>query len=174
MISFSLLGCSTNSEKGVQREEAVANTEGFIEPDSSDWVQYIVPVREYLYYRTNAVLQDNIDVLWKRYPHLKINIDRKTGVNIEKFEVQSLNESFHLIDANFSVEGWERIKIKETNDNQAIVLVHGGIGYLREDFEESGGEILIKLFLEREDDQWIVVKTDEYLLHEYKEWLKNK
>ncbi|MED4532441.1 hypothetical protein ABET51_08550 [Metabacillus fastidiosus] len=55
------------------------------------------------------------------------------------------------------------------SEKETIVLVHGGIGYVRNDFTESGGEISIKLFLEREEDRWNIVKTDEYTLAEYKE-----
>lgn len=36
------------------------------------------------------------------------------------------------------------------------------------------GGILIKIFLEQKDNQWTVVKTDEYTLPEYKEWVKEK
>ncbi|WP_374724438.1 hypothetical protein [Calidifontibacillus erzurumensis] len=43
-----------------------------------------------------------------------------------------------------------------------------------DDFEETGGEYLMKVFLKRNGEQWDVVKTDEYTLLEYKEWIKQK
>jgi hypothetical protein len=64
--------------------------------------------------------------------------------------------------------------VKTINENEVIVLVHGSIVYLRNDFDESGGEYLIKVFLKQEDKHWTVVKTDEYTLPEYKEWLNKK
>lgn len=173
VVCLSLSGCLSVAEENVQSEELKVNSEGFLVPDSSDWVDYIKPVREYLYYRTSAVLQNNINILWNQYPKLKENIDVEKGINVEKFEVERLNESFKLIDANFNEERNERIKIKELDDQRAIVLVHGGIAYIRNDFEESGGEILIKLFLEKKDNRWMIVKTDEYTLPEYKEWIKS-
>ncbi len=148
--------------------------EGFVEPEPTDWVEYSKPVREYMYYRTQAVLNNDINILWEKYPKLMKNSDQKEGVNVEKYEVESLNEGFDLLDANFNIEGYERMKVKTINENEIIVLVHGGIGYLRTDLDESGGEYLIKLYLEDKENQWTVVKTDEYLIHEYKEWLKDR
>jgi hypothetical protein len=101
-----------------------------------------------MYYKTQAVVNKDINLLWDKYPDLKENIDRKQGVNVETFEVESLNESFDLLDANYNIESYERIKVKTINDNEVIVLVHGSITYLRNDFDESGGEHLIKVFLE--------------------------
>ncbi|MBP1934225.1 hypothetical protein [Ammoniphilus resinae] len=160
---FGLLGC--NASQGQN---------SFIEPEPSDWVEWIKPVREYMYYRTQAVLQNDVQVLWDRYPLLESSSSRQNGVNTEKYEVESLNDSFKLIDANFSEEGYERIKVKQLSDQEAVILVHGGIGYLRDDFEESGGEILIELYVEEKDHHWTVVKTDEYTLEEYKEWIKGR
>jgi len=160
---FGLIGC--NASQGQV---------SFNEPEPSDWVEYIKAVREYMYYRTQAVLQDDIQILWDRYPLLESNSKRETGVNTEKYEVETLNDSFRLIDANFSEESHERIKVKRLSDQEAVILVHGGIGYLRDDFEESGGEILIELYVEKEDRNWKVVKTDEYTLEEYKEWIKGR
>jgi hypothetical protein len=43
---------------------------------------------------------------------------------------------------------------------------------LRDDFDISGGELLIEVLLQKKDDGWTVVQTDEYTLEEYKEWIK--
>jgi hypothetical protein len=172
-IIISLIGCQqnttlpeTNSTKG--------DIESYVEPEPSDGVIYSKLAREYMYYRTQAVVNKDINILWDKYPKLKDNIDRKEGVNIEKDEVESLNQSFDLLDANFNNESYEKIKIKTINDNEMVVLVHGSMIYLRNDFDESGGEYLIKLFLEHKDNHWTVVKTDEYTLEEYKEWIKEE
>ena len=170
VILSTLLGCEKNTNQTDNSNEVI----DFIEPDSSDWVNFMKPVREYMYYRTQAVLNNDIETLWKKYPDLKNNIDRKQGVNAEKYEVESLNREFYFLGANYNIESYERIKVKTINENEAIVLVHGSIVYLRNDFDESGGEYLIKVFLEQKDKHWTVVKTDEYTQPEFKEWLNEK
>ena len=127
-----------------------------------------------MYYRTQAVINNDISIIWEIYPELKKNIDLEKGVNVEKHEVESLNQGFDLLDANYNIESYERIKVNAINDNEVIVLVHGNIVYLRNDFDESGGEYLMKVFLILKDNQWTVVKTDEFTLPEYKEWLEEK
>jgi hypothetical protein len=171
IISFSLVGCNVGIENQMEEGQGNEVMRGFVEPKSHEI--YIKPVRQYLHYRTQAVLKGDIKILWRQFPSLQTNSNRNTGINSEKYEVESLND-FTLVDANFSEEGYERIKVKTINKNEVIVLVHGGIGYLRDDFGESGGEILIKLFLENKDNHWTVVKTDEYTLSEFKEWIKDK
>ena len=145
------------------------NDNGFVEPESSDWVSFNKPIMEYMYYRTQAVLKNDIEILWRKYPELKNNIDIQQGINVENEEVKSLNRAFDLLDANYQIESYDRIKVKAINENEVIVLVHGSIVYLRDDFGESGGEYLIKVFLESEGENWTVVKTDEYTLSEYKD-----
>ncbi|MRX72421.1 hypothetical protein GJU40_09685 [Bacillus lacus] len=173
VLLLSLLGCQQNSV--LSNDLHFKNDiEGFVEPESSDWVKYTKPVREYMYHRTQAVINNDINILWVRYPELKENIDPVKGVNVEKNEVESLNQGFDLLDANYNIESYERIKVNAINDNEVTVLVHGSIVYLRDDFDESGGEYLIKVFLKQNDSQWNVVKTDEYTLPEYKKWLQEK
>ncbi|OCA92607.1 hypothetical protein [Pseudobacillus wudalianchiensis] len=60
------------------------------------------------------------------------------------------------------------MKVKTINDEEVIVLVHGGIGYLRNDYGESGKELLVEVSLENKDGHWTIVKMDEYTEHEYK------
>lgn len=150
------------------------DVEGFVEPELSDWVQYIKPVREYMYLRTQALLKNDINILWERYPALKEHINLAEGINVEQNELESLNKGHRLVDANYDIENYERIKVKTLNENEVIILVHGSILYLADDFEESGGEFLMQLFLRRNGDNWDVVKTDEYTLPEYKEWVQQK
>jgi hypothetical protein len=170
VILSTLLGCEQNTNQ----TDSSNGVLDFVEPEPSDWVNFMKPIREYMYYRTQAVLNNDIDMLWGKYPDLKNNIDQEQGINVEKYEIESLNRDFDLIDASYNIESYERIKVKTINENEAIVLVHGSIVYLRNDFDESGGEYLIKVFLKQEDKHWTVVKTDEYTLPEYKEWLNKK
>ncbi|MFX3673940.1 MAG: hypothetical protein ACE3JQ_05800 [Paenisporosarcina sp.] len=174
-ILLSLLGCQQNTTS-TRTENLNANEdmEDFVEPEPSDWVKYTNPVREYMYYRTQAVVNEDINILWNKYPDLKDHIDQKHGINVEKYQVDSLNEHFELLDANYNIERYENIKVKTINDHKVIVLVHGSMVYLRNDFDESGREFLIKVFLEQKDSHWTVVKTDEYTLPEYKEWVEKK
>ena len=172
-IVCSLFGCQQNPGETVNqiKEESVA---GFIEPEASDWVKYNKLIMKYMYYRTQAVIHNDISLLWNQYPDLKVDYDFQKGVNVEKYEVESLNKGFKLIDANFSIESRDRLKVKVVNDEEVIVLVRGGIGYVRNDFDESGGELLIEISLKLKNDRWTVVKTDEYTITEYKELIKKK
>jgi len=166
---------------GCQQYSAQADTpattvdaEGFRETEPSEWVEYMVPVREYMHYRTQAVIKKDINILWNEFKNLKKSPDPKQGINAEKSELDAFSKTSDFVDANFNVESYERIKVKQQSANQVVVLVHGSIVYLRSDFDESGGEYLLKVFLERKNGKWMVVKTDEYTLPEYKEWLEKK
>jgi len=177
IVLAALVGCQQSealTENQNTKVDSQADLEGFVEPEPSGWVEYTKPARLYMYYRTQAVINKDINILWDKYPDLKDNKDPKQGVNNEKDELDSLNQSFKLLDANYNIESYERMKVKTINDNEVIVLIHGSISYLRTDFDESGGEYLIKLYLEQKDNHWMVVRTDEYNLEEYKEWLKGK
>ena len=166
ILSVSISGC----------QQIVQSTKdkSFVEPEPSDWVKYNAPIMEYMYYRTQAVLKNDIEILWGKYPELKNNIDIQQGINVENEEVKSFNRNFVLLDANYHIESYDRMKVKTINENEVIVLVHGSLVYLMNDFSESGGEYLIEAFLEREGGNWTVVKTDEYTLSEYKDWVSEK
>ncbi|NSL51653.1 hypothetical protein [Calidifontibacillus erzurumensis] len=173
LFSYLLVGCQQTLT--TQNElDTNDHVEGFVEPEPSDWVEYSKPVREYMYYRTQAVIKNDINILWKRYPELKKTINVEEGINLEKNEVETLNNGFKVLDANYDIENYERIKVKKIDENEMIVLVHGSLLYLLDDFEETGGEYLMKVFLKRNGEQWDVVKTDEYTLLEYKKWIKQK
>lgn len=168
ILLLSLIGCQQNTALSDDVNSS-KDIESFVEPEPSDWVEYIKPVRQYMYHRTQAVINNDINILWNKYPKLKENIDRENGVNVEKDEVETLNQGFNMLDANYNIESYERIKVNPISDNEVIVLVNGSIVYLRNDFEESGGEYLIKIFLKEKENQWTVVKTDEYTLPQYKQ-----
>lgn len=144
-----------------------------IDIEPSDWVKYMKPIREYMYYRTQAVLHQDINRLWERYPMLQTNIDRDKGINVEQFELESLTGTDYL-DANFDIESNDRIKIQTISEHEVMVLVHGKVTYMAADFEEAGWEFLMEVYMTYHDNQWMVSKTDEYTIPEYKEWVKNK
>jgi len=168
LLSLMLLsGC----ESGIEEVKAKQDPDGFFEPEAGEWVEYIKPLREYMYLRTQAVLQDDIDLLWDRFPDLKENRDVEKGINVEIDDL-SRNKGTKLIDANYDLESYERIQVKKLNDSERIVRVHGSVFYLDKESEESGGEFLIEFHLKQEGDTWDIVKTDEYTLPEYQEWIK--
>lgn len=140
-----------------------AATDDFVDISSSEWGEYIKVVREYLHLRTKAVLEKDINVLWKQFPQLAHHMDRKTGINVEQDELDHL-KSFKLLDANYNEESNDRIQVKKLGSNKAVVLVHTEITYLLDNYDISGGELLISLHVQRnhESDPWTVVKTDEY------------
>lgn len=173
IIPLSLLaGCQQPTQ--TENLNAEEDMKDFIEPEPSEWVKYSKIVREYMYYRTQAVVNNDMQILWNQYPSLKADVDMKEGINVEKEEMESLNKHFNLIDANYNIESYDRMKVKTIDEQNAIVLVHGSIVYLRKDFDESGGEYVMKIFLEKTNSQWTVVKTDEYTQAEYKEWFNSQ
>ena len=68
VLFVSLIGCQQNTSS-TENLTAESDLAGFVEPEPSDWVKYITPVREY--YRTQAVVNKDIHILWDRYPILK-------------------------------------------------------------------------------------------------------
>lgn len=145
----------------------------FEELEPSDWVEYTPLVQEYFYYRTQAVLHNDIAKLWNRYPNLQTGANFEKGVNSEEYELTSLNNGFEILDANVAMEGFGRLRAKQASDDELILLANSGIEYVTENFDVTGGEILIELHFRFEDNEWQLVKTDEYTLPEYKEFIKN-
>ncbi|MFX3633849.1 MAG: hypothetical protein ACE3L7_26200 [Candidatus Pristimantibacillus sp.] len=168
VILLSLLGCQHDTTQ-TDHIDTNKDLNGFVELKPSDWVKYIKPIREYMYYRTQATVNKDIDQLWNKYPDLQENINQLQGINIEKFEVEFFKNSFDLLDANYDIEKYGKIKVKFVNDTEVIVLVHGSIEYIRDDFDLSGGEHLIRVFLQQKDKGWTVVKTDEHTMSELKD-----
>lgn len=146
--------------------------EGFVEAEPSEWEKYARPVREYMYYRTQAVINNDIHILWNQYPKLKENINIEERINVEKYEVEFFNQEGKVLDANFDIEKYDRLQVKKINENEAAVLVHASLVYLADNFEEFGGERLIEIYLQRSGTSWEVVKTDEYTEEEYQKLLE--
>lgn len=173
-LIFILTGCVKTTIVEQTSEKSSINVKGFSETTLDEWTSFTPLVQEYFYYRTQAVLQNDIHILWNKYPELKKNVDEERGINTEKYDV-ALNENKTLLDANFDIEDYEKIKLKKINKNQVVVLVHGSLTYLNQSFnDKNGGEILIEIYLNKKDNKWTVVKTDEYNVYEYKQLLKHK
>ncbi len=91
---------------------------GFSEPDSSQLIKLTSPVREYLYYRKQAILNQDVSKLWLRYPELKQNI-----------ALNHKYQSVKALDSNIEPEKYERLKVKVAGD-VAEAIIHGTESYL--------------------------------------------
>jgi hypothetical protein len=140
----------------------------FFEPDSRTWVEMMPAVREYFYYRRKAITSNNIEILWAHYPELKNEKDCSQGINCEEFLITNY-QGLKPIDGNFFPEKYERIKVNIVND-KAEVFIHGLELFLWIDedgnFQNTGGEILIILFMQQKNNSWVVYKTDWIQMNE--------
>ncbi len=131
--------------------------------DSQTFMAFMPVVREYFYYRKKAILANSVEVLWARFPGLKQGVDINNGINAEEKTVTNTH-FLNPFDGNISPESRERIKVKLSGDH-AELLVHGGEMYLYRDqtgnFDETGGELKIILFVQQEGSQWMVYKTQD-------------
>ncbi|MFM6324976.1 MAG: hypothetical protein ACKPH1_03530 [Microcystis panniformis] len=147
---------------------APASTSSFTEPDPETFVALMPALREYFYYRKQAVITSNIEELWTHFPELKNEVSIEQGINIVT-NYQSLKP----FDGNIFPEHYERLRVKFTN-GKVEVLVHGMELYTWLDennkFEDSGGEFKIVLYLHMKDGHWVVYKTDEVTLSEWKQF----
>lgn len=105
-----------------QPEQLKAFRAGLSEPDPNTWVTVMSPVREYLYYRKQAVITHDPSKLWARYPQLQQGIDQVKGINTLPWVSSSRN--LKPFDGNINPEHYQRIKVKVAG-NQAEVIVHG-------------------------------------------------
>jgi hypothetical protein len=134
----------------------------FSDPDPEIYVSLMPAIREYFYYRKQAVISGNSEELLQHYPGLSQNIDIQAGINAEEFHVKNY-QGLQPFDGNILPEYYERIIIKETPEGFEVLL-HGMELYLWRDgnnFDESGGEFKILLYLRQEDEVWTVYKTDQ-------------
>jgi len=99
---------------------------GFQEPDPSTWVKLMSPVREYLYWRKQAVIHQDANQIWNRYPRLRQGANSQTGVNTLPW---TMRNGMKPIDGNITPEASDRIKVK-TNGEQVEVIVRGMELYL--------------------------------------------
>ncbi len=159
---------------GCSISDTVNESEEFMEPEPSEWVVFNEVLTEYFHYRTQSVIKNDIDVLHERYPILSENISLEEGINIEENELKSYNEGLTLIDANYSLEQYDRLKVRKINSDEAVLLVHGSNLYVTREYGESGGEFLMEVYLRKDQGSWEIIKTDEYTLSEYHAWLEEQ
>lgn len=149
----------------------VGQSSEYITPDSETYLSLMPIVREYFYYRKQAVLNGDMTDFYQRYPDLAYGTDIEQGINFEGFHVENL-AGLEVFDGNNFPEYYENLRIKKDVDEIQIKL-HGMELYLWEDsegkFKESGGEFKIVLFLRREWLGWEIYKTDEVTLQEWKD-----
>ncbi len=139
------------------------STAGFTDPNPETWVMLMPAVREYLYYRKEAVIAGNVEVLWAQYPELKVGADFSKGINAEEFFINNM-QGLKPFDGNIFPEYYEQIKVNLLGES-AEILIHGMELYLFVNetgkFDDSGGEFRIIIFLRHQDNQWIVYKTQD-------------
>lgn len=68
-----------------------------------------------------------------------------------------------VVDGNVDLEHYARFQVHEDGDT-AVVLVNALEMYQGQDFNRSGGQLQLQLFLEGRSGVWTVVKTDETTL----------
>lgn len=170
LLAAILLASCVSSNSNIQTVKPDNSTE-FIEPDPDTFVALMPELREYFYYRKQAVTTGNIEELWEQFPELRNGPDYSQGINSEEFLVTNY-QGLKPFDGNIFPEFYERFKVKLTKDN-AEVLVHGMELYLCLDengrFEDSGGEFKIVLYLHMKDGRWVVYKTDEVTIGEWQQ-----
>jgi len=150
-----------------------SNISGFIEPDPGTFVALMPALREYFYYRKQAVITGNIEKLWAHFPELKNDVNFEKGINSEELIVTNY-QSLKPFDGNVFPEHFERFKVKFINEQQVEVLVHGIELYTWLDeshkFDDSGGEFKVVLYLHMKEGRWVVYKTDEVTLMEWQQF----
>lgn len=171
LIIFTLLflfGCQqSHTQSGNMFSEI--NLEDFEEPEPSEWMEYTKALHAYMYYRTQAVIEEDTEILTNQYPDLKSQSGDEEGLNSEINEAKFLNQTSNVIDANYDIEYYNRIKRKTIADDEVSILLHGNLIYLDDDFESSGGEIVMLVHLNNEENQWRVNKTQTFSIDAYKD-----
>jgi hypothetical protein len=140
-----------------------AEIDGFKEFDPGNWARLSPAVLEYLYYRKKAVLTGDVGVLWAQYPDLREDVNIIEGVNREEFFVNNM-QGLNFFDGNILPDAYERMRFKMI-DKTMMVRMHGLELYLFTNesgqFQESGGEFLLILYLRVQNGRWTVYKTHD-------------
>lgn len=145
----------------------------FSEPDPEIYVELMPVIREYFYYRKQAVLKGEMDVLYDRYPALETDINIDQGINIGASQVHHM-QRLAPFDGEIFPEYYEKIRVWEEEDEDEVqILVHGMALYLWKDsegiYEESGGEFMMVIYAKDQGGDWQIYKTDEVILGEWKD-----
>jgi len=143
----------------------------FSKPDPEIYVELMPVIREYFYYRKQAVLKSEMDVLYDRYPALETDINIDQGINIEASQVHHM-QSLAPFDGDIFPEYYEKIRVWEEED-EVQFLVHGMALYLFMNpeglFSESEGEFMMVIYAKYQGGNWQISKTDEVTLGEWKD-----
>ena len=147
-----------------------AELSGFIEPDPADYVDVMPAVWEYFHHRKSAVITGEMSSFYKRYPALQSGTDLAKGINTEASFVESMR-GLEPFDGDIHPEYYERVRVKRSGD-ELQVLVHGLELYLWKnsegEFDRSGGEFKLVLFLGQAGERWDLYRTDEVTLAEWR------
>lgn len=144
----------------------------FQDPDPEIYVSLMPAIREYFLYRKQAIILNDMTAFYERYPDLTSNTDMARGINNEAHIVTSI-AGVNPFDGDISIEHYERIKVFQTG-TETQVLVHGNELYLwkndENEFDHSGGEFKIVLFMRDQDGTWQIYKTDQVTIAEWKDF----
>jgi hypothetical protein len=148
----------------------ITGFEKFIEPEPATYVSLLPVVNEYFYLRKQATISGSIYAFYQRYPDLAHGPDLEQGINTEAHHVSGMR-GLTPIDGNIFPEYYEPLRIFE-EQGEIQVHLHGMEMYLWQDqdgnYNNSGGEFKIVLFLRQEDAGWQIYQTDEVTLQEWK------
>lgn len=162
LLSLILAGCAPTESPIIS---------GFDEPDPETYLSLAPVVWEYFHHRKAAVLSGKIDAFYVQFPNLVIDAEPLQGINAEAFYVAGL-QSFDLIDGDIFPEYYQPLRLKTMPDHIEI-LTHGMELYLYRDiagnFNQTGGEFKIILYLRPDGDDWTLFRTHQITLAQWKD-----
>jgi hypothetical protein len=121
-------------------------------------------VNDYYAARSGLSADLSVDEFWRRYPELERKLDVGSGINIEAFWARHWHAEG---ESNYRVEleHYEPVHVW-LRGTSAMARVHG-LEYLALHVAgETIGEFHTVITLERRDDRWEIVQTDEQMLGE--------
>jgi len=127
---------------------------GFTTPEPGMWVEVAALLREYFYFRKQAILKQDISLLWERYPALREPYLPTRGINAERLEVDHTRP---YLDGNIAFDRDFRVRLR---GDTLQVYVHGWEEYLLPDFSITGSEFYIQLDFQRRGFRWELTRTD--------------
>ena len=127
---------------------------GFVIPEPELWVQVAPRIREYFYFRKQAIVHGDIARLWERYPALRSPFLPDQGINSERVEVEHTQP---YLDGNITFDHDFRVCLRATTMQ---VYVHGWEEYLLPDLNITGSEFYIRLDFQGRGPDWALMRTD--------------
>ncbi len=125
-------------------------------------------IEDYYVLRGRAAVSGDIAPLYARHPRLAAAEDRSKGVNVEAFfveQIQSHNRRTsgpRATDVTLELTWYELLRVY-VKDDAAVAFVHG-----LETWVGAGtkGEMFVRFDLRREAHNWMIERTDEWVLGE--------